>query len=289
MFDLNKAVTENPTAKSLADSIFSLWGGANSVNLNDGTFTIFNDYTGTADMPLIFNGAIQKGVPFSKKILIDGLQGLLFGAWAVYHNIPQSVLDEWQRLLQAGADDNQKKKFWEKLKESVSNTFNQVSGAVTTTYNNATSSLSDFKNKLQTFLNNAPQNIAFAPILPLMPAMRNQLNKRGFSVSGLGVYDVAKMFVDKIINNSSSYEFAHLDPASAAAFASSPEGQAMIRQILDFFLTLAGKETLSSNEKEMLKDANTGIDDVTKKVDSGSVLKILALVVGVFLLVKFLK
>lgn len=291
MFDLNKAVKNNPSMLSLANDIFAMYGGANGVNLNSTPFVVYNEYTNTNDFPIVDVGISGMGLPFQKKLSAIALNSLLFDAWAKNYKIPQTVIDEWTRILQAGADTNQKKSFWQKVKEAATNTFDTVSGGVNNVLEDAKDLGNKLGDKLNTFLNNAPQNVLFAPLLPFVPAMRNQLNKRGFSVSGLGIYDISKMFLDNIVKSKSNYQFAHLDPASIATFAASPEGKDMIKQILDFFLTLANKPTLSSNDKEMLKDAEGGLDEIldTKKVDANGFLKYILLALGLFLAYKFIK
>lgn len=273
MFSSNKIINDNPVAKN-----YSILLGLTGFDLDKPPYMVYNDYSNVSDMPL---GIMNINVPVSKKGMLNSLFQILMAEWVKYYKIPQSVIDEWNRLTLAGADANQQKTFWQKVKDAATNTFSTIQTGVTTVIEDAKELGGNLGDKLQTFLNNAPQNVAFASLLPFVPAMRNQLNKRGFSVSGLGILDISKMFLDKVVNSSSSYEFAHLDPASAAAFAASPEGKDMIKQILDFFLSLANKPTLSSNDKEMLKDAEGGLDEIltpSKGFDVSSLLKYLAII-----------
>lgn len=286
MFSANKFIQENAEAKNLVTLL-----GKQSFNFDSPQIMYFNPYTNSTDMPLGVN-TIQ--VPFNditKKAKRNELATLLMNAWISYYNIPQSVIDEWNRLTLAGADANKQKTFWEKAKEAATNTFNNIGNTVTTVFEDAKDAAKNLGDKLQVFLNNAPQNVAFAPLLPFVPAMRNQLNKRGFSVSGLGILDISKMFLENVVQGKSNYQFAHLDPTMAASFATSPEGKDMIKQILDFFLTLANKPTLSTNDKEMLKDAEGGLDEIldTKKVEVSGFLKYILIAVGIFIAYKFIK
>lgn len=277
MFSSNKIVNENPIAKNLYILL-----GLTGKDLDKPPYMVYNEFSGLNDLPL---GVASIGVPIVQQGMKNQLTQLLMNEWVKFHNVPQSVVDEWNRLTLAGADDNQKKTFWQKVKEAATNTFNTVSGGVNNVLEDAKDLGKNLSDKLNTFLNNAPQNVLFAPLLPFVPAMKNQLNKRGFSVSGLGIYDISKMFLEKIVKGSSNYQFAHLDPASIAAFAASPEGQNMVKQILDFFLTLANKPTLSSNDKDMLKDAEGGLDEILtppKGFDVSSLLKYVAIAAALY-------
>ena len=283
MFSANKIINENPIAKNLVILL-----NKQNMDFDKPPIMIPNDYSGKTDMPMGLAGIY---VTPSMQGMKNQLTQLLVSEWIKFYNIPQSVIDEWNRITQARADANQQKTFWQKVKEAATNTFDTVSGGVNNVLEDAKDLGNKLGDKLNTFLNNAPQNVLFAPLLPFVPAMRNQLNKRGFSVSGLGIYDISKMFLDNIVKSKSNYQFAHLDPASIATFAASPEGKDMIKQILDFFLTLANKPTLSSNDKEMLKDAEGGLDEIldTKKVDANGFLKYILLALGLFLAYKFIK
>lgn len=290
-FNSVEAITSDPYLIMLANLVGTNYGGltnqyATNYNYNDPKHYLYNDYSGENDFPYILNMSM---VPFNRRDKLQQLNSALINKWVIFHKIPQSVVDEWNRLQLAGADANQQKTFWQKVKEAATNTFSTVSTGVNNVLEDAKNLGKSLGDKLTTFLNNAPQNVAFAPLLPFVPAMRNQLNKRGFSVSGLGILDISKMFLENVIQSKSNYQYANLDPATAAAFASSPEGKDMIKQILDFFLSLANKPTLSSNDKEMLKDAEGGLDDILtpSKVDASGFTKYILIALGIFLAYKF--
>ena len=159
----------------------------------------------------------------------------VFNEWVKKYNVPQSIIDEWNRLTLAAASENEQKSFWKRMAEKVSNTvtnFVQNAGAV---------------------LSNAGESALLAPLLPFKRAMVNALKRKGESVTtSTPLGEVASLFKQKIVDRQSSTNYLN-------HFDITPEQiMLLIGSILPFFTAIIGKiksGTASADERLIGEDA----------------------------------
>ena len=325
-FDANKRVNELINSDATIGSAFSIAGIKTPVGINNGNispnlfgspqigkwidfnaspFAEFNDYTGTNDMPSSYGllGTIKFNLPPSAKANFTQLGSLLFNEWLNHYKVPQWVRDEYNAKV--FANDTEKKNFWKKIKQQLS-TISQgviqatsnITQAVTNQFVNVPNNIKEKIANTFDKLKNLSTKIPFAVLMPFKPAMRNELQRRGFSVSN-DLNDVVLKFHSHVIKGQN---YASFDPATFAALLT-PEninavsgvagsGGGIIKDVFNFFLTLFNKPNLAPNETAMLNESEAGINTVNAELEprgGGGFGKLLLICLGIFILFKIIK
>lgn len=167
----------------------------------------------------------------------------VFNEWVKKYNVPQSIIDEWNRLTLAAASENEQKSFWRRMAEKVSNT------------------VSNFVQNAGNVLSNAGESVLLAPLLPFKRAMVNALKRKGENVTtSTPLGEVASLFKQKIVDRQSSTNYINhfsLDPEQITLLISS---------ILPFFTAILEKiksGTASEDERLIGGDAEEDGKNVT--------------------------
>lgn len=325
-FDANKKVNELINSDATMGGAFSIAGITTPVGINYGNiapnmfgssqigkwidfnaspFAEFNDYTGTNDMPSSYGllGTIKFNLPPSANAKFAQLGSLLFNEWLNHYKIPQWVRDEYNAKV--FANETEKKNFWQKIKQQlnslsqgVQQAVGNITQAVTNPFVNVPNSIKEKIANTFDKLKNLSKQIPFAVLLPFKPAMRNELQRRGFSVSN-DLNDVVLKFHSHVIKGQN---FASFDPATFAALLT-PEninavsnvagsGGGIIKDVFNFFLTLFNKPNLAPNETAMLNEAEAGINSVNNELEpkkGGGIGKLLLIGAAIFILFKIIK
>ena len=179
----------------------------------------------------------------------------LFNAWVQKYNIPQSVIDEWNRQALANASTEEQKSWWQKVADKVTNTVN------------------NFVQQAGNVLQSAGESALLAPLLPFKKAMVNALRRKGEDVSmSSKLLDVASLFKQKIVERKSTTNY--LEHADIDA----EQIMEMVKTILPFFtqileLVKSGKATqeeklINDDAEEEAKKATEGGAPTTTGVNS---------------------
>jgi hypothetical protein len=222
----------------------------------------YNEYTKTNDFPIqsdVWEKVLGTyRVPRLTSVIINpnspyrGIKELqavnfeyskVFNEWVKKYNVPQSVIDEWNRLTLAAASENEQKSFWKRMAEKVSNT------------------VSNFVQNAGNVLSNAGESVLLAPLLPFKRAMVNALKRKGENVTtSTPLGEVASLFKQKIVDRQSSTNYINhfsLDPEQITLLISS---------ILPFFTAILEKiksGTASADERLIGGDAEEDGKNVT--------------------------
>lgn len=215
---------------------------------------IYNAYTKTEDFPIITDAWISLfGTPRppinTRKILIANSPYFgqsetsasaqeyikLFNAWVQKYNIPQSIIDEWNKQTLANASTEDQKKWWQKVADKVTNTVN------------------NFVQQAGNVLQSAGESALLAPLLPFKVAMVNALKRKGENVTmNSKLLDVASLFKQKIVDRKSTTNY--LEHADVDA----EQIMQLVQTILPFFtqiLELVKSGKASAEEKLINDDA----------------------------------
>ena len=122
----------------------------------------YNDYTKTNDFPLMEDFWPIDTRTGRKKTVLSMTSGEKFNAqnkynyavreWIKKYDIPQAIIDEWNKLSQQAFDDATVKSFWKRMAEKVSNT------------------VTNFVSKAEEILKKSGENVLLAPLLPFKPS-----------------------------------------------------------------------------------------------------------------------
>jgi len=275
-------------------------------NLSD----FYNEFTKSNDTPNIVGNffKVPRIMPIGSKFnqLVSELrylESLIFAQWVRYYNIPQSVLDIWNQEVLDTVE--KKKSFWKKIKEQ----FNNFSQGIINDIKNIDFNinlnnplLKKMEQSFNKFFELAKQ-IPYAPLIPYKLAMISALNRRGISTNGQ-LNDVVNKFHSHIVKGQ---QVANLDPNFSDALMKTltPEnitavagavgsGGGIVKDILNFFLSIFNKKTLSPEEQKLADDVETGFGDPNNDPetfnnnDKGKgLIKIIGLMVAIFFLIKF--
>ena len=203
---------------------------------------VYNPYTNTSDMPIVFDfypkderGKIRTfpAVNAQEKDKARRDYRTAMSNWIAKYNIPQSIIDEWNRATEnnVNTDDS----WWQKIKDKVSNT------------------VSNFVQNAGNVLSNAGESALLAPLLPFKRAMVNALKRKGESVTtSTPLGEVASLFKQKIVDRQASTNYlnhAELDTQQILD---------LIDKIIPFFTLILEKiksGTASSDERLIGEDA----------------------------------
>lgn len=225
---------------------------------------IYNAYTKTNDFPIITDAWISLfGTPrppsFAKKILISNSPyfgqsetyasaqeyNKLFNAWVQKYNIPQSVIDEWNKQA-ANASTEEQKNWWQKVADKVTNTVN------------------NFVQQAGNVLQSAGESALLAPLLPFKVAMVNALKRQGENVTlNTKLGTIASLFKQKIIDRSSKISYEHAEEGSGLT---TDQILQLIDKIIPFFTLILEKVksgTATSDEKLINSDAESEANKTT--------------------------
>lgn len=215
----------------------------------------YNDYTKTNDFPLqedfwpIDTRTGRKKTPLSmsagEKFNARNKYNDAIKEWIKKYNIPQSVIDEWNKLAAQQFDDATAKSFWKRMSEKVSNT------------------IDNFINKAEQVLKNAGENVLLAPLLPFKTAMVNALKRKGENVnSKTPLGEIASLFKQKIVDRKSSTNYVN-------HFDITPEQiMLLIGTILPFFTAIIERvKSGKASEDERLM--NSDAENDANKINSG--------------------
>ena len=221
----------------------------------------YNAYTKTNDFPLPedywIDPATGKKLTFFElnrspvkdfiKRKADDLFQSAFREWVIKYNIPQSIIDEWNRLAQQAFNEAKVKSFWQRIADRV------------------TTTVSNFLSQAEQVLKNAGENVALAPLLPFKLAMVNALKRKGEDVTmttKLG--KVANLFNQKIINRSSTTNY--LNHNEEGEGLTTDQILQLIDKIIPFFTLIMqkiGAGTATSEERLINSDAESEADKTT--------------------------
>lgn len=281
----------------------------NKKNVDFNITDFYNEFTKSYDTPNIVGNFLKVprirplGPKFSKLMKeLQFLESLIFAQWVRYYNIPQAVLDEWN---QAVLDSIEKKKsFWKKIKDK----FNNFSQGIINDVKNIDFNINlnnPLLKKMEDSFNkffNLSKQIPYAPLIPYKLAMLSALNRRGIATNGQ-LNDVVNKFYSHIVKGQ---QVANLDPNFSDALMKTltPEnitavagavgsGGGIVKDILNFFLSIFNKKTLSPEEQKLADDVETGFNDPNNEPDNSNndngkgLIKIIGLMVAIFFLIKF--
>lgn len=281
----------------------------NKKNVDFNLSDFYNEFTKSYDTPNIIGNfsKVPRIMPTGStlkhlKSELQLLERLIFAQWVRYYNIPQSVLDLWN---QAVLDTVEKKKsYWKKIKEQ----FNNFSQGIINDIKNIDFNinlnnplLKKMEQSFNKFFELAKQ-IPYAPLIPYKLAMTSALNRRGIATNGQ-LNDVVNKFHSHIVKGQ---QVASLDPNFSDALMKTltPEnitavagavgsGGGIVKDILNFFLSIFNKKTLSPEEQKLADDVETGFNDPNNEPDNSNndngkgLIKIIGLMVAIFFLIKF--
>jgi len=222
----------------------------------------YNEYTKTNDFPIqsdVWEKVLGTyRVPRLTSVIINpnspyaGMKELqavnfeyskVFNEWVKKYNVPQSIIDEWNRLTLAAANENEQKSFWKRMAEKVSNT------------------VTNFVQNAGNVLSNAGESALLAPLLPFKRAMVNALKRKGENVStSTPLGEVASLFKQKIVDRQSTTNYlnhAELDTQQILD---------LIDKIIPFFTLILEKiksGTASADERLIGGDAEEDGKNVT--------------------------
>jgi hypothetical protein len=217
----------------------------------------YNEYTKTNDFPLKsdffppINPTTGKRkllfeITATDRINADRDYQNAVRQWLIKYNIPQSIIDEWNRLTQQAFDDATARNFWQRIADRVSNTVN------------------NFLNQAEQVLKNAGENIALAPLLPFKVAMVNALKRQGENVTlNTKLGTVASLFKQKIIDRSSKISYEHAEEGSGLT---TDQILQLIDKIIPFFTLILEKirnGTATSDERLINSDAQSEAEKTT--------------------------
>lgn len=284
----------------------------NELNKKNVDFNIsgfYNEFTKSYDTPNIVGNffKVPHIMPTGSRLNqlmseLQNLERLIFAQWVRYYNIPQSVLDQWS---QAVLDTVEKKKsFWKKIKEQ----FNNFSQGIINDIKNIDFNINlnnPLLKKMEDSFNkffNLSKQIPYAILIPYKLAMLNALNRRGIATNGQ-LNDVVNKFYSHIVKGQ---QVANLDPNFSDALMKTltPEnitavsgaigsGGGIVKDILNFFLSIFNKKTLSPEEQKLTDDVETGFNDPSNDPDNNDndkgkgIIKIIGLMIAIFFLIKF--
>lgn len=274
-------------------------------NLSD----FYNEYTKSNDTPNIVDNffkvprIIPIGSKFNKLVSeLRYLESLIFAQWVRYYNIPQSVLDIWNQEVLDTVE--KKKSFWKKINDK----FNNFSQGIINDIKNIDLNINlnnPLLKKMEDSFNkffDLSKQIPYAPLIPYKLAMTSALNRRGIATNGQ-LNDVVNKFHSHIVKGQ---QVASLDPdfSNALMKTLTPEnitalagavgsGGGIVKDILNFFLSIFNKKTLSPEEQKLTDDVETGFNDPNNEPDNSNndngkgLIKIIGLMVAIFFLIKF--
>lgn len=285
---------------------------ANELNIKNVDFNLsdfYNEYTKSNDTPNIVGNffKVPRIIPIGSKFnqLVSELrylESLIFAQWVRYYNIPQSVLDIWNQEVLDTVE--KKKSFWRKIKEQ----FNNFSQGIINDIKNIDFNINlnnPLLKKMEESFNKffeLTKQIPYAPLIPYKLAMLSALNRRGIATNGQ-LNDVVNKFHSHIVKGQ---QVANLDPNFSDALLKTltPEnitavtgavgsGGGIVKDILNFFLSIFNKKTLSTEEQKLTDDVETGFNDPSNDPDNNDndkgkgLIKIIGLMVAIFFLIKF--
>lgn len=300
---VNDFLTNNPSQFSV------LINELNKKNVDFNISDFYNEFTKSYDTPNIVGNffKVPRIMPTGSTLNqlmseLQNLERLVFSQWVRYYNIPQSVLDQW---AQAILDTVEKKKsFWKKIREQ----FNNFSQGIINDIKNIDFNINlnnPLLKKMEDSFNkffNLSKQIPYAPLIPYKLAMLSALNRRGIATNGQ-LNDVVNKFYSHIIKGQ---QVANLDPNFSDALMKTltPEnitavagavgsGGGIVKDILNFFLSIFNKKTLSPEEQKLTDDVETGFNDPNNDPEDSNndkgkgIIKIIGLMVVIFFLIKF--
>lgn len=226
----------------------------------------YNAYTKTNDFPIISDAwTILFGTPrpasASTRILSPSSPYFgqteqsaaaneyvkLFVAWVQKHNIPQSVIDEWNRQALSNQSTEEQKNWWQRLADKVTNT------------------VDNFVTQAGNVLQGAGESALLAPLLPFKVAMVNALKRKGEDVTlSTKLGKVASLFKQKIIDRSSTTNY--LNHAEDGDGLTTDQILQLIDKIIPFFTLILEKVrsgTATSEERLINGDAESEAGKVT--------------------------
>lgn len=300
---VNDFLTNNPTQFSV------LINELNKKNVDFNISDFYNEFTKSYDTPNIVGNFFKvprimpTGLTLNQLINeLQNLERLIFAQWVRYYNIPQGVLDQWSQAILDTVE--KRKSFWEKIKEQ----FNNFSQGIINDIKNIDFNINlnnPLLKKMEDSFNkffNLSKQIPYAPLIPYKLAMLNALNRRGIATNGQ-LNDVVNKFYSHIVKGQ---QVANLDPNFSDALMKTltPEnitavagavgsGGGIVKDILNFFLSIFNKKTLSPEEQKLTDDVETGFEDTNNDInniqnDKGKgLIKIIGLMVAIFFLIKF--
>lgn len=281
----------------------------NTKNVDFNLSDFYNEYTKSNDTPNIVGNffKVPRIIPIGSKFnqLVSELrylESLIFPQWVRYYNIPQSVLDIWNQEVLDTVE--KKKSFWKKIKEQFNNFSQGIINDVKNIDFNINLNNPLLKKMEQSFNKffELSKQIPYAPLIPYKLAMLSALNRRGIATNGQ-LNDVVNKFHSHIVKGQ---QVANLDPNFSDALMKTltPEnitavagavgsGGGIVKDILNFFLSIFNKKTLSPEEQKLADDVETGFNDPNNEPDNSNndngkgLIKIIGLMVAIFFLIKF--
>jgi len=300
---VNDFLTNNPAQFSL------LINELNKKNVDFNLSDFYNEYTKSYDTPNIVGNFLKvpritpRGSYYNQLMSeLQNLERLIFAQWVRYYNIPQSVLDLWNQAILDTVE--KKKSFWKKTKEQ----FNNFSQGIINDIKNIDFNINlnnPLLKKMEQSFNKffeLSKQIPYGPLIPYKLAMISALNRRGISTNGQ-LNDVVNKFHSHIVKGQ---QVANLDPNFSDALIKTltPEninavagavgsGGGIVKDILNFFLSIFNKKTLSPEEQKLTDDVETGFNDPNNDPEDSSndkgkgLIKVVGLMVAIFFLIKF--
>lgn len=300
---VNDILTNNP-------ALFSkLIRELNIKNVDFNSSDFYNEFTKSNDTPNIIGNflivpRIRQTGSYHNQLMreLQTLERLIFAQWVRYYNIPQSVLDIWNQEVLNTVE--KKKSFWKKIKEQFNNFSQGIINEVKNIDFNINLNNPLLKKMEQSFNKffELSKQIPYAPLIPYKLAMLSALNRRGIATNGQ-LNDVVNKFHSHIVKGQ---QVASLDPNFSDALMKTltPEnitavagavgsGGGIVKDILNFFLSIFNKKTLSPEEQKLADDVETGFNDPNNEPDNSNndngkgLIKIIGLMVAIFFLIKF--
>lgn len=248
----------------------------------------YNEYTGTYDMPFPRDAKyLNPPGSFSKynaaAFFVD------FQAWVKKHNIPQEVIDEWNRLSLASKTDEEQKNFWQRAKQKIKD------------------KAQDVKDKVQDTADKARRALLMAKFKALKPVAKAFVKRKGGQPS-----ENPEVLVQQVTEAAKKSGFGFSDsidaftingltdaPASTSGSGSTPIDPNLIKVAVDLLITIinnikakrAKGEELTEDEKR-LADQIPSIEQNLNNPpaeDSGMKMKVIIAVLVLIALFFFLK
>lgn len=285
----------------------------NEKNVDFNISDFYNEFTKSYDTPNIVGNffKVPRIMPIGLTLNqlmseLQNLERLIFAQWVRYYNIPQSVLDQWSQAILDTVE--KRKSFWKKIKEQ----FNNFSQGIINDIKNIDFNINlnnPLLKKMEDSFNkffNLSKQIPYAPLIPYKLSMLSALNRRGIATNGQ-LNDVVNKFYSHIVKgqqvanldfNFSDALMKTLTPENITALAGAVgSGGGIVKDILNFFLSIFNKRTLSPEEQKLADDVETGFNDPSNDQsndpdnndnDKGKgLIKIIVLMVAIFFLIKF--
>lgn len=223
---------------------------------------VYNPYTNTSDMPIVFdfypkdnNGNIRRfpSITSQEKNKARNDYQLAMIQWIAKYNIPQSIIDEWNKATQNNI--NTDTSWWQNVKDKVSSTVNNII------------------QQGQNLLSNGGESVKWAPLLPFKPLMVNALKRKGENVSVLDkMSKISPLFKARVIEQKNNFNYADVyhneEVVGQVAEQLTPQAvESIVSLILSFIKGIAdkikNKAQLTEEERKINEDAEKVADNVT--------------------------